>query len=153
MKSLFACIALLLPQAVLAAQPIELSSQVFVERKVAKPDGKIAVILEAPKTVVPGDDLVFVLKYRNVGSAPANDISVTNPMPKAVIFNGTADGSEMVSVDGGRNWGALSTLKLPMKNGQYRPAEVADVTHVKWKLNQSLSVGSEGNLIFRGKVR
>ena len=86
-------------------------------------------------------------------TAPATDFSVTNPLPKAVAFNGTSDGTEIVSVDGGKSWGPLSDLKFTRENGEVRPALMSDVTHVKWTFNQSLSAGSEGKLVFRGTVR
>lgn len=152
-KRFFVAIALMLPSTAMAANNVSLSSDVFIERKVAKPNGTTAVVLEQPKTVIPGDNLVFVVKYKNVGSAPASDFSVTNPLPKAVAFNGTSDGTEIVSVDGGKTWGALSVLTYPSANGEVRPALMTDVTHVKWKFNRSLSAGSEGKLVFRGTVK
>lgn len=145
--------ALTLPGTAIAANNVTLSSDVFVERKVAKPNGTTAMVLEQPTTVIPGDNLVFVVKYKNVGNAPAEDFSVTNPLPKAVVFNGTADGTEIVSVDGGNTWGPLSALTYAGKNGEARPAMMTDVTHVKWKFSRALSAGSSGKLIFRGTVK
>ncbi|MEO9635175.1 MAG: hypothetical protein ABJ360_03365 [Roseobacter sp.] len=153
LKRFFIAIALVMPGTALAANSVSLSSEVFVERKVAKPNGTTAVVLEQPKTVIPGDNLVFVVNYKNVGSTPATDFSVTNPLPKAIAFNGTADGTEIVSVDGGKSWGALSALTYSSDDGNVRPALMADVTHVKWKFNRTLSVGSGGKLIFRGTVK
>ena len=153
MKYLSAFAALTLPGAAFAANNVALSSDVFVERKVEKSNGKTAIVLEQPKTVVPGDNLVFVVKYKNVGDTAATDFSVTNPLPKAVSFNGTSDGTEIVSIDGGKNWGPLSALKYQLDSGEVRPALMSDVTHIKWKFNQALSAGSEGKLVFRGTVK
>lgn len=152
-KLIFGGFALVSATAVLAASPLQLSSDVFVERQIKRADGSNATVLEKPKLVVPGDSLVFVVKYKNVGQAPAANFSVTNPMPKAVAFNGTSDGLEIVSVDGGVNWGSLAKLSVIGKDGKNRPARMTDVTHIKWKLSKPLSVGSEGKLMFRGVVK
>ena len=152
-KRLFLAIALILPGTAMAANNVSLSSDVFVERKVARPNGTTALVLEQPTTVTPGDRLVFVVNYKNVGRAPATDFSVTNPLPKAVAFEGTSDGTEIVSIDGGKSWGPLSSLSYQDENGKVRPALMTDVTHVKWKFNRALSAGSEGKLIFRGTVK
>ena len=153
LKFIFGLAVFTIPGTALAANNVTLTSDVFVERKLEKPDGRTSVMLEQPKTVVPGDSLVFVVKYKNVGDTPATDFSVTNPLPKAVAFNGTSDGTEIVSIDGGKNWGRLSALTYTRENGEVRPALMSDVTHVKWKFSRSLSVGSEGKLVFRGTVK
>lgn len=138
---------------VAAATPLELKSEVFVERRVVRSDGSNAVVLEKPNMVTPGDNLVFVVRYKNIGGSTANNFVVTNPLPAAVAFNGTSDGLEVVSVDGGKSWGILGTLRVAMRDGTMRPAMLTDVTHIKWNLNQPLTAGAEGKLIFRGIVK
>lgn len=138
---------------VAAATPLELKSEVFVERRVVRSDGSNAVVLEKPNMVTPGDNLVFVVRYKNIGGSTANNFVVTNPLPAAVAFNGTSDGLEVVSVDGGKRWGILGTLRVAMRDGTMRPAMLTDVTHIKWNLNQPLTAGAEGKLIFRGIVK
>jgi uncharacterized repeat protein (TIGR01451 family) len=137
----------------LAASPIELTSNIFVEKQQKKADGSYSVNLVKPDIIVPGDQLVFVVRFRNVGSAPASNFTVTNPVPKAVAFSGTSDGAELVSIDGGKSWGKLSQLRVVNLDGTGRAALMADVTHIKWNLNQTLTAGAEGKLIFRGVVR
>lgn len=153
MRHLFTILAATLAAMPALAGPLELASDVYVERAQKRPDGSMATILETPKLVVPGDQLVFVVRYRNTGSVPASNLSVTNPIPSAVAFSQTADGTEMVSIDGGKSWGFLSQLKMPMSNGALRAALPSDVTHLKWNLNQTLAAGSAGKLVFRGVVR
>jgi uncharacterized repeat protein (TIGR01451 family) len=139
--------------AVFAATPLQLVSDVFVERQVVKADGSKTVILEKPNLVTPGDNLVFVVRYKNIGAATASNFVVTNPLPAAVAFDGTSDGLEIVSIDGGKSWGFLSALRVKKADGTVRPALRSDVTHIKWNLNQPLTAGAEGKLIFRGVVR
>ncbi len=136
-----------------AADSITLASQVFVEKTVTGPDGRTQVQLNQPTRVMPGDDLVFVLKYRNAGQAPAKNFSVTNPLPRAVAFRETAGGSALYSVDGGRNWGALPALQVRAEHGRLRLARPDDVTHVRWTFRQPLPAGASGKLTFRGTVR
>lgn len=144
--------------AAMAAMPafandaIELNSEVFVERLV-KRGARTAIQLEKPKQVLPGDRLVFILRYRNSGERPVQDFVVTNPMPEAVRFQETLDGTEEVSVDGGQNWDKLDALRIPTGNGRSRPARAADVTHVRWNILQNITKGSEGKLTFRGIVK
>lgn len=137
----------------MAASAVQLSSDIFVEKTVKHKNGSIATVLEEPTMVVPGDHLVFVVEYKNNGASAAEKFVVTNPMPRAVAFNGTSDGSEIVSVDGGKNWGALSQLKVTNADAESRPALMSDVTHIRWQLNKPLASGSVGKLVFRGIVR
>jgi uncharacterized repeat protein (TIGR01451 family) len=136
-----------------AATPLQISSDVFVERQVERVDGSKTVVLEKPNMVTPGDNLVFVVRYKNVGGATASNFVVTNPLPSAVQFNGTSDGLEVVSIDGGRSWGTLNNLRVSKADGSARAAQRSDVTHIKWNLNQPLTAGAEGKLIFRGVVK
>lgn len=136
-----------------AATPLQLSSDVFVERQVVRNDGSKKTVLEKPNMVTPGDNLVFIVRYRNVGGATASNFVVTNPLPAAVVFDGTSDDLEIVSVDGGRRWGRLTALRIAKADGSTRPAVRSDVTHIKWNLNQPLTAGAEGKLIFRGIVK
>jgi uncharacterized repeat protein (TIGR01451 family) len=135
------------------AAPLQVNSDVFVERERKRADGSVATVLEEPKTVLPGDQLVFVVRYKNAGAQPASNFVVTNPIPNAVAFSNTADGTEVVSVDGGKSWGFLSQLKVAKADGASRAALPGDVTHIKWNLNQTLAAGSAGKLVFRGVVR
>jgi uncharacterized repeat protein (TIGR01451 family) len=153
MNKLSLAIAALLSAAPALAAPLQLASDVFVEREQKRSDGTVATILEEPKLVVPGDQLVFVVRYKNVGAAAASKFTVTNPIPRAVAFAGTSDGKEFVSVDGGKSWGSLSQLRIAKTDGTTRPALPGDVTHVRWNLNQTLAAGSAGKLVFRGVVR
>ncbi len=152
-KRLTVALLALIASAPAFAAPLEIASDVFVERQQTRADGTVATILEAPKLIVPGDQLVFVVRYRNAGVEPASNFSVTNPIPAAVAFSGTADRTEVVSIDGGKNWGFLSHLKVMRADGTIRSALPGDVTHIKWNLNQALAAGAAGKLVFRGVVR
>ncbi len=153
----FACmIAALLvanPAVAQTANAVSLSSDVMVERTSIDANGRNQVSLEEPRVVVPGDRLVFVISYRNNGAQAASDFVVTNPMPSAVAYQSSDDATARVSIDGGRNWGALSGLLVANPDGTSRPARPEDVTHVRWAFTQPIASGQAGRLMYRGIVR
>ncbi|MBK8375922.1 hypothetical protein [Sphingorhabdus sp.] len=136
-----------------AGAPLELKSDIFVEKQQKRPDGTLATKLVTPNLIIPGDRLVFVVHYKNAGTIPASNIAVTNPIPRAISFSGTSDGNEIVSVDGGKSWGKINQLRVSNSDGSSRAAGMADVTHIRWTLNQTLAAGAAGKLIFRGVVK
>lgn len=152
MRRLLLLLAILGSSQAFAANNVALSSAVFLEKTVADNTGRSRIVLEEPKVVTPGDRLVFILNYRNAGNAPASDFIVTNPLPAAVAFQGGA-GSAQVSIDGGRSWGTLATLKIRETDGRWRNARPEDVTHLRWSMKQAIPAGAIGKLSFRGIVR
>jgi uncharacterized repeat protein (TIGR01451 family) len=153
LKTLVSLGSMAMASAAFAASPIQLSSDIYVEKVSKKADGSSAVTLVAPNTVLPGDQLIFVVHYKNAGSQAAEGFVVTNPIPRSISFSGTSDGTEIVSVDGGKSWGEIEQLRVSSGEGRTRPALMTDVTHVKWKLTKSLAAGAAGKLIFRGTVK
>ena len=152
MKILLALLALLAPATAFAADAVSLTSKVLVERVKPGADGKPVTVREEPGVVIPGDKLVFVLSYRNSGAEPATGFTLNNPIPPSVAFVGTDDASATVSVDGGKSWGTLASLKVANADGTSRPAVAADVTHVRWTFARPIAAGSGGELSFRGVV-
>jgi uncharacterized repeat protein (TIGR01451 family) len=132
---------------------VSLNSDVLVERTSTDASGRVQVVLEEPRVVVPGDKLVFVLRYQNNGRAPASDFVVTNPLPAAVAFQASGDERADVSIDGGRSWGKLGALTVRDADGSSRAARADEVTHVRWAFAQPIPAGEAGRLMFRGIVR
>lgn len=153
LKQLLVLLAVLIPGTASAAGNLALASTVFVEKAISDRDGRVRMVLSEPKTVVPGDRLVFILNYRNTSAATASHFVVTNPLPEAVSYQGTPDQRALVSIDGGRVWGNLAALKVVERDGTVRGARPEDVTHIKWTLNQPVPAGAKGILSFRGIVR
>lgn len=149
----FLLLAALMPGQALAANQVALDNHVFVERVSTDAQGKQRILLEEPKVVVPGDRLVFVLNYRNAGAQPADKFVITNPLPDAVRFADAGDTRPLFSVDGGKQWGLLVDLSVPMTDGTRRAAQAADVTHIRWAFQNPIPVGGTGKLMFRGVVK
>jgi uncharacterized repeat protein (TIGR01451 family) len=152
MKIILGLTAFLAPAAAFAAQDVTISSSAFVEHTIQDASGKPKIVLEAPKVVTPGDHVVFVLTYKNGGTKPATGFVINNPLPSAVTFESSEGMQPIVSVDGGKSWGTLATLKVAQPNGATRPATPADVTHLRWTFT-AIAPGQSGKLSFRGVVK
>lgn len=153
MRYFLTLLTLLCPSVGWAQSQVSLTSEVLVERVVEEPGGKRATRTEPPKVVTPGDKLLFILSYKNEGGEPAADFVVTNPIPDAVSYSGAEGESALVSIDGGKNWGALPSLKVTEADGTSRDAAPADVTHVRWTFGQAIPAGQSGKLRFRGVIK
>lgn len=153
MKTLIAFAALIAPAAAFAAGNVTLATHVLVERVKPGPNGKPVTVREAPTLVTPGEKLVFELSYRNQGATPATGFVLTDPIPASVVFTGTESPGAVYSVDGGKSWGALATLRVAGADGKPRAAGPADVTHIRWNFSQAIAAGTGGQVSFRGVVK
>ncbi|MEQ1547954.1 MAG: hypothetical protein ABL918_04815 [Chakrabartia sp.] len=153
MRHFLLLLALSLPTTAMATNAVALQSNVFVEKMVTDTKGRSKATLQEPKIVLPGDRLIFVVSYHNTGAAPAANFIVTNPLPRAVSYQGTPDAMAQVSINGGRDWDMLSHLKVKESDGNWRAARPEDVTHIRWAMKQAVPVGATGKLSFRGIVR
>ncbi|WP_068076428.1 hypothetical protein [Novosphingobium lentum] len=145
-----AAMPILAPVAAQATDPVQLASDVFVERFQPGPNGRVSRILERPQGLHPGDQLVFVVNWK---ASRARPFTVTNPLPRAVSFQRSVDGAEEVSVDGGRSWGRLEDLRVTDRDGGLRHANPEDVTHLRWRVPDRLAAIGAGQITYRGVVR
>lgn len=136
-----------------AGQAVALTSKVFVARPVTDAQGKRKNQLFAPDRVVPGEALVVILEYRNTAAKPATNFVINNPIPAAVLYTGVEQPWAVVSIDGGKTFGPLATLRAAGTDGKPRPALPSDVTHVRWKFAQPIPPAATGRVMFYGTVK
>lgn len=129
-----------------------LTSAVFKEVETPGPNG--AVMSRKPAArVTPGDQVVYVLTYRNGGTRPADGVVVTNPLAKDLVYAGPADARPpMVSIDG-QTFGPLAALSKTGANGARVAAAAADVTSIRWTFDQPVPAGGEVQLAFRARLK
>ncbi len=158
MKTIICAVAMVLSSAAVAqtapASPgVTLKSTAFVVKPVADATGKVKNVLQAPERVLPGDVLLFVIEYRNAGTTPATKFVINNPIAANVVFTGVEQAWAIVSVDGGKTFGPLATLKMPKGDGTMRAAIPQDVTAIRWTLGQPIPAGGTGKVQFYGLVK
>jgi hypothetical protein len=141
------------PPAVQAQQGIQLETQMFVERVSTDINGRARRILTVPgNRIARGDQVIFVVNWRNQGARPVHGFAVTNPVPGTVRID-PAGSAMQVSVDGGAHWGRLDQVWLPTSLGGTRRATPEDVTHIRWTMAAPVSPGERGRISYRGTVR
>lgn len=138
------------PMVAHAAAPVRFASDVFVEKFVTAPGGGTSRILARADRLNPGDHVIFVVNWT---ALRGQEFTVTNPMPRAVAFQRSIDGTEEVSVDGGRTWGSIGTMRLRDRDGSLRSATPEDVTHLRWRVPGEIALRGSGQLTYRGVVR
>ena len=121
-----------------AQSEVRLGTAVFVER-----NSENARTLEPATRLTPGDRVVTVLSWRRDG--PTGRFILTNPLPRSVYYQGSANDDEEVSADGGHTWGRLGSLRIAG-----RLATPEDVTHVRWQIAAS---GPRGTIAYSAIVR
>ncbi len=130
------------PLAAHANPAVALDSAVFVER-IAPGMGRM---LQPAATLHSGDRVVYVVSWSKLGGN--GGFTVTNPMPRSVAYQGSANGDEEVSVDGGRTWGKLGNLRV---GGRLATPE--DVTHVRWRVAPAAAAHGSGRIAYSAIVR
>lgn len=130
---------------------VSLQGDVKLDKAVVE-NGATRHVLVTPQKVVPGDRLVFSTNYKNNGGAPVENFVVTNPLPKGVTYANEGAAGSAVSVDGGKTWGALQSLKVMDGKGGLRPAQSNDVTHMRWTV-AVIAPGATGAVSYHAVVR
>lgn len=132
-----------------------LTSKIELEKLTPTTEGQPpAKSYTAPDVVVPGDRVRLTLNFTNGGSAPAAGVNIVNPIPDALVFDGTEDTKDFaVSIDGGKTFGALSALTVAVTGAAPRAATAADVTHVRWHWSDAVAPGQTRSVAFFGKVK
>ena len=153
MKYFLFALALGIPAAAVAQDAVALKSTVFVARAVTDAQGNKKNQLIPPDRVLPGEALVIMLEYRNGGAKPAANFVINNPIPGAISYTGVEQPWAVVSVDGGKTYGPMATLKIARPDGTMRAALPSDVTHLRWKFAQPIPSGATGRVMFYGIVK
>lgn len=140
-----------------ALADLQLKADAFREVEVVSKSGKKEKQLKAITSAVPGQEVVYVIAYRNTGSKPAESVVVSNPVPEGLVYQaGSAQGDGTraeVSVDGGKQFGALELLKINGPDGKPRPARAEDVTHVRWTVLLPVKPAGEGKVSYRAVLK
>jgi len=90
--------------------------------------------------VQPGDTLRYTVSSQNTGASPANDLTITQPVPEQMIYKldtATSKNEAEVtySTDNGETFVAKPMIKVVTENGETveKPAPAEIYTHIRWQ--------------------
>ena len=159
MKALIKLSALLILTAFSSQAMAQIDVKTIAEIEVMEIDkqGKKIVKRTAPTNVVPGTEVIYTITAKNTGNEPADNIVVTNPVPKETVYvDGSAFGAGTnitYSVDGGKSYDKAEKLTVKDKAGKPRAATAKDYTHVRWTFQFNLQPGQEAPVWYRVRVK
>ena len=150
-----AIVALAASVPALADDVLEIRTTVEKIETVVDQNGQEVTRLVPADTVVPGEVVTYTVSFRNVGTAPAENVVITNPLPAELTYvAGSADGDETrveFSADGGQSYAAADALTVADAGGE-RPAAPEDFTHIRWVLGRVIEPGAGGSAGFRARL-
>ena len=135
---------------------LNVTTTVQKEQVTVSDTGDTETKLVPVETVIPGDRVIYTITFQNIGDEPAEDVVITNPIADSLTYvDGSAfgPGTEIqFSIDGGKNFAAREVLTVD-ENGDVRPAEANDFTHIRWVMQQQLAVGAQGMARFSAVLK
>ena len=144
---LAACAVALMP-----AQADVLLSSASVERVVLMEyeDGSTETEYVPADAVEPGQELAYVVSFRNEGAEEEDSVVMTIPVPEDMIYvddSVIADNAAVdFSVDGGKSFAPRDDLIIE-DGEETRMASADEITHVRWTFAR-MTPGEEGMLAF-----
>lgn len=118
-------------------------------------DGKKNVTLVPAEKVVPGDVVLFTNRYKNEGKDAAQDVVISNPVPKHMTYlDGSAfgEGAQITfSFDNGKSFDTPGKL-VKTEKGKKRTVRADEYTHIRWSFKNPIPPAKEGELGFRARL-
>lgn len=136
---------------------IVLTNKVFKQIIKKDKDGKVTYDYIAPGTALPGDVMMYVISFENIGSDAANGIVINDPIPNNSKYRmGSAVGENTkisFSIDGGKHFGDPEELVVKDKEGKSWTAKPESYTHIRWVYEKSLASGEKSKVSFKTQIR
>ena len=142
---LFGSLASLAAAAVTAQSGVAIEKSVYIEREELRA-GKPVRALEPAAEVRKGDTVVLMLEWHAPGRE--NSFTVSSRVPRDLAFQRSGGHAPQVSVDGGRSWGRLASMRIGS-----RRASPEDVTHLRWQVSDAQAAMGRGVISYSAIVR
>ncbi len=151
MKILMSVIVIALATTAAAQGHLDVRTTVQKQEVFVNEEGKSETRLVPAEVVVPGENVIYTITFRNVSAEPADNVVITNPIAENLMYvDGSAFGPGMeilFSVDDGKTFATAGELNV-VEDGEVRKAQASDFTHVRWVMRNDLAAGAQGTARF-----
>jgi uncharacterized repeat protein (TIGR01451 family) len=135
---------------------IKFTNKAFKEIEVTNDKGEKEYKLVEPGTVLPKDEIIYIITFENTGDRPVSNIRITDPIPNNSLYKRNSAfgaGTKIeFSIDGGKSYAAPENLKTRNASGAEVTAQPENYTHIQWIYTDVLQPGQEGTVTFRTTV-
>jgi uncharacterized repeat protein (TIGR01451 family) len=154
--AIFALCMAVIPVAHAQQGSIELKNIAEIEIETKDAQGKVERKRAAVSKAIPGTEVIYTTTFKNVGSKPAGNIVINNPVPaNTTLVSGSVIGANAditYSVDG-NTFATPDKLKVKGKDGKDVTATTADYTAIRWTYKGDLAAGKTGEAGFRAVIK
>ncbi len=151
MKILMSLILTLMAFAAVAQGHLDVQTVVQKQETFVNEAGESEKRLVAADIVVPGDRVFYTITFTNVSDETAEKVVITNPIAEGLAYvddSAFGPGTDITfSVDDGASFAAASDLTIT-EDGESRPAEAKDYTHIRWVMKNDLAAGAQATARF-----
>ncbi len=109
-----------------------------------------------PKLALPGDIILYEIKFKNISRRPVSNIVVNNPLPNNSRYRaGSASGKSTIitfSVDG-KHYKSPEALTVKDKTGKSRLAKPGEYRAIRWVYKKTLKPGEEGMVSYKTQIK
>ena len=135
---------------------IELKNVAEIEIETKDAQGKVERKRAPVAKAIPGTEVIYTTTFKNVGTKPAGNIVINNPVPaNTTLVAGSVFGGNMditYSLDG-KTFATPDKLKVKDKDGKEVTATAADYTAIRWAYKGELAAGKVETAGFRSVIK
>lgn len=119
-------------------------------------DGSTETEYVPTEAVEPGEELAYVVSFRNEGEEPEEGVVIPVPVPDDMVYvedsviADAEDAAVEFSADGGKSFAPRDGLVVA-DGEETRPASADEITHVRWTFARVVP-GEEGMLAFHAML-
>ncbi len=147
---------LLMTLAAMADQaPVKLTNTAMKQVISVNDQGKREISFVEPKTVIPGDVILYTIEFENISDQPVSNIVLTDPVPNNSVYReGSAKGDNtqiVFSVDGKQF--ASADMLFVTEDGKRRLATAKDYRSIRWIVETPLQPGEKRRVSFKTRIK